>query len=116
DSVSAMSRPVNTAESWAAYDFEMHARNCAYCNNPYEVHRTHSQLCDVGHRLAQDVAHLIYNRTDGLTYSTVLDEDQKLVRVKLPAGYDQARGLLKAIERSLRHRSRTQFVFQDRAY
>ncbi|KAF2790523.1 hypothetical protein K505DRAFT_250993 [Melanomma pulvis-pyrius CBS 109.77] len=115
DPVSAVSRPVNTAESWAAYDFEMHARKCAYCHNPYEVHRAHDQLCDVGHRLAQDVAHFIYNRADGLTYSAV-EEDHKLVRVEIPASYDEVRGLLKAIERSLRHRSRTPFVSQDRTY
>jgi hypothetical protein len=115
DPVTGLSRPVNTAESWAAYDFEMHARKCAYCKDPYEVHRSHGQLCDVGHRLAQDVAHFIYNRADGLTYSTV-EEDHKLVRVEIPASYDEVRGLLKAIERSLRHRSRIPFVSQDRTY
>lgn len=115
DPVSAVSRPVNTAESWAAYDFEMHARKCAYCENPYEVHRSHAQLCDQGHRLAQEVARYIYNNADGETYSTV-EEDHKLVRIEIPAGYEQTRGLLKAIERSLRHRSRTPFVSMDRTY
>jgi hypothetical protein len=107
---------VNTAESWAAYDFETHARKCAYCNNPYEVHRSHEQLCDVGHRLAQEVARYIYNRADGDTYSTVEEDQGKLVRVEIPSTYDQVRGLLKAIERSLRHRSRTPFVSMDRTY
>ncbi|KAF2713848.1 hypothetical protein K504DRAFT_498646 [Pleomassaria siparia CBS 279.74] len=115
DPVSGLSRPVNSAESWAAYNFEMHARKCAYCHNPYEVHRAHDQLCDVGHRLAQDVAHFIYNQANGMTYSTV-EEDHKLVRVEIPASYDEVRGLLKAIERSLRYRSRTPFVSQDRTY
>lgn len=115
DPVSAVSRPVNTTESWAAYDFEMHARKCAYCQDPYEVHRHHEQLCDQGHRLAQEVARYIYNGANGETYSTV-EEDHKLVRVEVPAGYDQVRGLLKAIERSLRHRSRTPFVSMDRTY
>jgi hypothetical protein len=55
DPVQSVSRPVNTAESWAAYHFEMHARKCAYCHNPDEVYRNHEQLCDVGHRLAQEV-------------------------------------------------------------
>lgn len=115
DPVSAVSRPVNGTESWAAYDFEMHARKCAYCQDPYEVHRSHHQLCDQGHRLAQEVARYIYNAADGATYSTV-EEDSKLVRVEIPAGYDEVRGLLKAIARSLRHRSRTPFVSMDRSY
>jgi len=115
DPVSEISRPVNTAESWAAYDFEMHARNCVYCHNPYEVHRDHRQLCDVGHRLAQGVAHFIYNGVDGMTYSQ-FEEDHKLVRVEMPPSYGEVRGLLKAIERSVRHRSRVPFVSQDRTY
>ncbi|KAF2474932.1 uncharacterized protein BDR25DRAFT_214636, partial [Lindgomyces ingoldianus] len=115
DPVSAVSRPLDSAESWAAYDFEMHARKCAYCHNPYEVHRSHEQLCEQGHRLAQEVARYIYQRVDGEIYSTV-EEDHKLVRVEIPEEYQQVRGLLKAIERSLRHRSRNLFVAMDRTY
>jgi hypothetical protein len=112
--VTGVSRPVNTSESWAAYNFESHARKCAYCHNPYEVHRNHEQLCAVGHRLAQEVACYIYN-ADGETYS-VDEEGHKLVRVEIPAGYDEVRGLLKAVERSLRHRSRRPFLSMDRTY
>jgi hypothetical protein len=115
DPVSAVCRPVNMEESWAAYDFEVHAQNCVYCKDPYEVHRSRGQLCQIGHRLAQDVAAFLYNRADGKTYSTS-EEENKLVQVEIPAGYPQVRGLLKAIERSLRHRSRTPFVSQDRTY
>lgn len=115
DPVEGMSRPVNTAESWAAYHFEMHARKCAYCHNPYEVHRSREQLCDVGHRLAQEVTRFIYNKSDGKTYSTV-EEDHKPVRVEIPAGYVEVSSLLKAIERSLRHRSRRNFVSMDKNY
>ncbi|KAF1953234.1 hypothetical protein CC80DRAFT_420577 [Byssothecium circinans] len=115
DPVSHVSRPVNTEESWAAYDFELHAHKCAFCRDPYEVHRNHQQLCEVGHRLAQEVAVFLYNRADGETYSTQ-EEDNKLVRIEVPSGYVQVRGLLKAIERSLRHRSRTPFVSMDRTY
>lgn len=115
DPVASFSRPVNTTESWPAYHFEMHARKCAYCHNPYEVHRNHEQLCDVGHRLAQEVARFIYNKSDGATYST-MEEDNKLVHVELPAGYVEVAGLLKAIERSLRSRSRKPFVSMDRSY
>ncbi|PSN75118.1 hypothetical protein BS50DRAFT_480683 [Corynespora cassiicola Philippines] len=114
DPVSAVSRPLTTDEAWALHDFEMHARKCAYCNDPYEVHRSHNRLCDMGHSYAQDVARYIYNRPDGEAYSTV-EEDYKLVRVEIPAGYEQVRGLLKAIERSIR-RSRAPFVSMDRTY
>ncbi|KAI8931733.1 hypothetical protein NX059_011376 [Plenodomus lindquistii] len=114
DPVASVSRPVNTTESWPAYHFEMHARKCAYCHNPYQVHRNHEQLCDVGHRLAQEVARFIYN-SNGATYSTT-EEDNKIVRVELPAGYVEVAGLLKAIERSLRSRSRRSFVSMDRSY
>lgn len=115
DPVSAVSRPVNTEESWAAHHFETHAQKCAYCRNPYEVHRNHEQLCEVGHRLAQEVASFLYQRADGKTYSTV-EEDNKLVQIEVPSGYTQVRSLLKAIERSLRHRSRAPFVSMDRTY
>ncbi|KAF2825345.1 hypothetical protein CC86DRAFT_42307 [Ophiobolus disseminans] len=115
DPVEGVSRPVNTAESWAAYHFETHARKCAYCHNPYEVHRNREQLCEAGHRLAQEVTRFIYNKVDGNTYSTV-EEDSKPVRVELPVGYVEVTSLLKAIERSLRHRSRRSFVSMDRSY
>ena len=109
DPVDAVRRPVNVGESWATYDFEVHAQNCVYCKDPYEVHRNHEALCQIGHRLAQDVAALLYNRADGITYSTS-EEDHKLVQVEIPAGYPNTQGVLKAIERSLRHRSRIPFV------
>jgi hypothetical protein len=115
DPVEGVSRPVNTTESWAAYHFETHARKCAYCHNPYEVHRNREQLCDVGHRLAQEVTRFIYNKSDGNTYSTV-EEEHKPVRVEIPAGYVEVSSLLRAIERSLRHRSRRAFVSMDRSY
>jgi hypothetical protein len=54
-------------------------------------------------------------KSDGETYSTV-EEDHKLVRVEIPAGYVEALGLLKAIERSLRPRLRKPFVSMDRSY
>lgn len=114
DPVSAVSRPMSDNENWALSDFEMHAQRCTYCHDPYEVHRNHDQLCEIGHRLAQEVAVFLYNR-DGETYSTV-EENNKLVHVEIPAGFTQVRDLLRAIERSLRHRSRTPFVSMDRTY
>ncbi|KAH7080625.1 hypothetical protein BKA63DRAFT_563300 [Paraphoma chrysanthemicola] len=109
DPVESISRLVNPTESWAAYHFEMHARKCAYCHNPYEVHRRREQLCEAGHGMAQEVCRYVYNKSDGITYSTN-EEDGKLVRVEIPAGYVEVSGLLKAVERSLRHWSRRSFV------
>lgn len=114
DPVQSVSRPVTNTESWALYDFEMHARKCVYCHDSYEVHRNHKQLCEFGHRLAQDVAGYIYNM-DGKIYSTE-QEDNKLVQVEIPSNYIEVGSLLRAIERSLRHRSRRPFVSMDRSY
>lgn len=113
DPVTSVSRPINIEESWAAHHFEIHAQKCAYCHNPYEVHRSHEQLCEIGHRLAQDVAALMYRGADGTTYSTV-EEDGGLIRLEVPSGYVHVKGLLKAIERSVRHRNRQPFVSMDR--
>lgn len=55
DPVKSILRPMNASESWACYHFEMHARKCPYCQNPYEVHRKNEMLCDVGHRLALEL-------------------------------------------------------------
>ncbi|KAJ8116039.1 hypothetical protein OPT61_g2449 [Boeremia exigua] len=114
DPVESVSRPVTNTESWALYDFEMHARKCAYCHDAYEVHRSHERLCELGHRLAQDVASYIYNK-DGKVYSTK-EEDNKVVQVELPSTYVEVSSLLRAIERSLRHRTRRSFVSMDRSY
>ncbi|KAJ4371670.1 hypothetical protein N0V86_008223 [Didymella sp. IMI 355093] len=114
DPVESFSRPVNNTESWALYNFEMHASKCAYCHDPYEVHRSHDQLCEHGHRLAQEVASYIYNK-DGKAFSTK-EEDNKIVQVEIPSSYVEVSGLLRAIERSLRHRSRRAFVSMDRHY
>jgi hypothetical protein len=56
DVVEGISRRMNHAEIWAACHFEMHARKCGYCHKLYEVDLNHEQLCDVGHRLAQEVS------------------------------------------------------------
>ena len=108
--VSGVSRPVDADESWATYEFEAHARRCAYCYDPYHVYKARDQLCAVGHHLAQAVARLLYIK-DGIAYSTHTDDIyHRLVRVELPKGYHEVRGLLEAVERSLRHRSRQPFV------
>lgn len=57
----------------------------------------------------------IYMKPDGEIYSTV-EEDNKLVRLEFPAGYVEVQSLVKAVERSIRHRSRRPFVSMDRTY
>jgi hypothetical protein len=57
----------------------------------------------------------MYMKTDGAVYSTV-EEGEKLVRIEMPAGYVEVQSLLKAIERSIRHRSWKPFVSMDRSY
>ncbi|KAF1981993.1 hypothetical protein K402DRAFT_415220 [Aulographum hederae CBS 113979] len=101
--VTSVSRPVSTEEHWAIWYFEDHAARCDQCRNPYIVHKTGRRLCDVGHGLAQDVAAYLY-RKDGETYS-VYKDSHKIVRVEIPVDFHQAFGLLKAIERGLRHRA-----------
>jgi hypothetical protein len=110
----SIARPVNTSESWALYYFETHARKCAYCHNPYEVHRNHENLCEIGHRLAQEIASHLYSK-EGTIYSTK-EEANRIVQVEIPSGYVEISGLFKAIERSLRHRSRRPFVSMNRNY
>ncbi|KAL1607874.1 hypothetical protein SLS60_002812 [Paraconiothyrium brasiliense] len=113
DPVTTVSRPLNTEESWAAYYFETHARQCRYCHEPYEVYRNDEQLCESGHGLAQDVGAFLYTRA-GEIFSTC-EEGDKLVQVELPMGHVQVRNLLKAIEHSLRSEHAVQqFISFDR--
>ncbi|KAF2139448.1 uncharacterized protein K452DRAFT_300483 [Aplosporella prunicola CBS 121167] len=110
--ITGISRPASIAESWALYDFEMHARNCAACRNPYEVHKTGGQLCEDGHRFAQAIARCLYMRKDGQICST--GDDWHMVRIEISPSYEEARGLLRAVERAMRHRRR--FVSMDKSY
>ena len=57
----------------------------------------------------------MYRESDGSTYSTV-EEDNELVRIEIPTGYVEVCSLLKAIERSIRHRSLIPFVSMGRSY
>lgn len=113
DPVETVSRPVNNTECWALYNFEMHARKCTYCHDPYSVHRSHNRLCKYGHRLAGDVARQMYNGA-GKVLSTK-EEDNKLLQIEIPKGYIETSGLLRAIERSRRHKPRRPFVNIDRS-
>jgi hypothetical protein len=119
-------RPISNKEGWALHYFEHHARKCADCHDPFDRHVHHEHLCEEGHLLAQDVARMLYAMKDGRIYSTKHsdrgrkddkdEETYRLVRVEVPAGYTECLGLLRAIERCIRHRRRTPFVSFDRTY
>ena len=57
----------------------------------------------------------LYQESDGSIYSTV-EEHNELVRIDIPNGYVEVCSLLKAIERSIRHRYLTPFVSMDPSY
>ena len=111
--VSATSRTLNEKENWAAYNFEEHAQKCVFCRDPYKVYMSHNDLCQAGHSEARRVASLMFYQTDGHVYSTT-EERGRICRLELPQDYKQVKGLLEAIERSLRHRSGEPFVSMDR--
>ena len=105
DVVTGVSRQLTPPEAWSLYYFESHARQCHECQDPLRVHLKGGRLCDTGHALAQDVAIHVYHHA-GEVYSREKD-DHKLVRVELPPGYDQVRGLLKSMDRYIRSSNRT---------
>jgi hypothetical protein len=98
--VTGVSRPLTNTEDWTLYYFERHASQCHSCRNPYKVHKSGKQLCDIGHELAVEVAELLFSiRSDGEIYSRTADDYQE-VRVEIPIAYGQIMGLFKAIQRS----------------
>ena len=103
--VTSVSRPLTPTEAWSLWHFETHARLCPECYDPLGVHLKNAQLCGTGHALAQDVAEHVYHHA-GEVYSKSTD-DYKQVRVELPPGYTQVRGLLQAMDRAVRSTSRT---------
>ncbi|EME89301.1 uncharacterized protein MYCFIDRAFT_210049 [Pseudocercospora fijiensis CIRAD86] len=110
------SRPLTSIEAWSLYHFEIHARQCRDCYDPYDVYKKRRSLCEVGHGLASDVAcHVYYQSGDIYSCSK---GDSELVRVEIPHGYDHTRLLLKAFDRKLRsHRNSAPLVHSyDRSY
>lgn len=106
------SRELTSPEAWSLYHFECHARGCPACYEPLGVYLKGAQLCDAGHALAQDVAIHVYYKA-GEIYS---QDTYKLVRVELPPGYDQVRGLLKGMDHRLRQTSQPPMISYDRSY
>jgi hypothetical protein len=114
-STEALSRPVSQTEAWSLFHFESHARQCGECRDPYYVYLKGRRLCPIGHALAQDVAIHVCSRQNEI-YSNAKD-NHKYVRVEMPHGYDQARGLLRSLDRSVRKIERTvSIISYDRTY
>jgi hypothetical protein len=112
----SISRPLSNDEHWSLYYFEAHAGKCSACFDPLTVSRDGKKLCDKGHKLAIEVASLVFRNKDGECYSQTRDGKQE-VRVEIPHGYVQTTSLLKAIQRAIRRGER--FVkphSQDRTY
>lgn len=98
--VTGYSRPVRNDEHWTLYYFEEHAAHCPQCHDPYKVAKSGKRLCDKGHNLAINVARLVYySRSQEAIFSRTEQE----VRVEIPAKYVETRGLLEAVQRTLRH-------------
>lgn len=113
--ISSYSRGPTANESWTLYNFEVHARSCPDCRNPYTVHRSHRRLCDTGHALAQSVATVVYSRDGGVAYAVDGREAGRAVRMEIP-GYTEVKSLMRAMERSLRHRRTEPIVSLDQNY
>lgn len=96
----APSRPVNTPESWSLYHFEMHARGCSYCQDPYEVYTKNQQLCRVGNQLAQDATRFVHYKDINGEDQSIGWDDNQLHQLANPTEYEQAKGLLNAMVRS----------------
>jgi hypothetical protein len=78
------------------WHFETHARQCKECYSPLKVKQKGERLCNDGSALAQDVVEHVYQEA-GKIYSKKRDNN-KPVRVELPANYTHTRELLQAVE------------------
>ncbi|QIX01754.1 hypothetical protein AMS68_007271 [Peltaster fructicola] len=94
--ITGVTRPLTPTEAWSLYYFEIHARSCKTCHQPYQTVVNGGRLCSEGHDLAYDVAMHVYHR-DGQVYS-VKREKSRDIRVEVPHGYDRLVALLKAME------------------
>jgi hypothetical protein len=109
------SRPLDTVETWALDKFEAHAAECKDCHNPLEVYHTIGRLCTDGHRLSQEVVELLFIESGGDVYSTALESGHR-VQVDLGAGYDQTKGLLRAMNESAQDVLSASFVNTNQIY
>ncbi|KAI5852756.1 hypothetical protein DFP73DRAFT_471159 [Morchella snyderi] len=74
--------------------FNVHARGCSACVDPYIVHKSPSrQLCDVGHQLATEVAVSLYDKARSTEHG--------VIEVSFPEGWESVDGLIRAITHKL---------------
>ncbi|KAF1962660.1 hypothetical protein CC80DRAFT_588198 [Byssothecium circinans] len=92
-------RDMRTAEEDPGWTFLEHSKRCNVCHDPYRVYRNHGRLCDLGNRLAQDVAQVLELSSVGEVRSKIDD-----AQVDLGLQYEGLRPLLKAILKSDRRR------------
>lgn len=112
--VTSISRQLSNEELWTLYHFESHARLCSACLDPYAVHKAHERLCSSGHRLAQAVARIIYSKNNGRdVFEASPIRGHNAIKVEVPRDYEEVRSLLRAMERSLRHRRQSPIVSLD---
>lgn len=103
--VTSSSRPLNVTEEYAVLSFTDHAHRCNICKLPYDW------LCLTGHRLAEDVAHYMYERSDCKIYSTAR-KYRAAVRLEVPIWLTTVRSLLHEIRKGgecERDKKRTQY-------
>lgn len=85
-------------ESYVMKAFSRHVSHCDECLLP-------SVLCAKGYARAMDVTQYMLP-SNGRSYSIIDLDDNQRVQVEIPAGCEQVRGLLKAVERgSLRQKT-----------
>ncbi|GAB7349280.1 hypothetical protein MBLNU459_g8426t1 [Dothideomycetes sp. NU459] len=110
--VTGVSRPLSQKEAWSLYHFELHARDCVHCYDPYSRYKAGRRLCPTGDALAQDMAIHVCMR-NGEVYERFSD-GHKPSRVEVTHGYEQVLGQLKATERRERRNARSPIVVPAR--
>ncbi|KAH8154019.1 uncharacterized protein LAJ45_01786 [Morchella importuna] len=86
----ALSRRLSTS----LRSFNVHARACSACIDPYAVHKSPSrQLCDVGHQLATEIAVNLYDKARSTSGG--------VIEVSFPEGWESVDGLIRAITHKL---------------
>ena len=109
------SRLPHDDELYVMRKFAHHASHCTTCAHPYEVHRKGGRLCSKGHSRALDVAQYVFNRA-GQAYSVVDLNGNRLLQMEIPADCSVVRELLRALERGLYLRRKTQPASYDENY
>ncbi len=104
NSVEAALRPARDDELEVMYRWALHASHCERCADPHRRHLAGKSLCDRGHHHARPLTKLLYME-GGRVYSAT--DGRSDVEVEVPACYEAARRLLKAVDRGLRIREKS---------